>query len=62
MCSVRSPAGALWHGVLSADLYPCAMGILHALDALEVRGTDKAWIDALDGSFLCETWFFCVRA
>ena len=38
------------------------MGILHALDALEVRGTNKDWIDALDGSFLCETWFFCVRA
>lgn len=38
------------------------MDILHALDALVVRGTNMDWIDALDGSFLCETWFFCALA
>ena len=55
MCSVRSPAGALWHGVLSADLYPCAMDILPALDALVVRGSNMDWLDALDDSFLRRT-------
>ena len=62
MCCGESPDGALWHGVLSADLYPCAMDILPALDALVVRGSNMAWPDALDDRFLCATWFFCVLA
>ena len=55
---MRPHAGALWHGVLSGDLYAYAMDVLDALDALEVRGSNMDWLDALDDSFLRKTWFF----
>ena len=55
---MRPHAGSLWHRVLSGDLYASAMDILDALDALEVRGSNMDWLDALDDSFLRKTWFF----
>ena len=53
---MRPDAGALWHRVLSGDLYASAMDILDALDALDVRGSSMDWLDVLDVRFLTRTW------